>query len=641
MFDLFRSREKVVRWFLSALLLLVALSMVTYLIPSYGSGDRTQDTVVAQIGKDTITLRDAQAVLQAQLRNRNVSPELMSMYVPRIIDQMISERVLAYEANRLGLKVSDEDVSSAIRASLPALFQDGKFPGRDVYAAFLAQQNLTIPEFESETARQVLVNRLLVVAVEGTVVSPAEIEQEFRRRQDRIKIQYVKISADKLKSEAEPTPAEIKDVYDKNRSAYTVGEKRNLAILVLDQAKVEQSINVSDAELRRLYDSERDQFRTPERANVRHILLKTAGKPADEDAKMKAKGEDLLKQIKAGGDFAALAQKNSEDPGSAAKGGDLGWIVRGQTVKPFEDAAFSLKPKEVSGVIKTEYGYHIIQVLEHEQAKQKSFEEAKSQLAEEARKQRGSQMMAEIPDRMEAALKKDSPAKAASDLHLAPPLTVENVGLGDPVPEIGVNQDFQQSIAGLQKGAVSQPVAVPPNRVVIALVTGVTPSRPATLEEAQARIRPALERQKLEQVLNKRAQEFLAKAQAVNGDLEKAAKSFGLEVKTPGPFDRLGAVEGLGQAGYVAEAFNKPDGSVFGPISLPDGRIIGQVLEHLPADMSKFAGMRAGLRDELKSKKAKERAALFEASIREQLIKEGKVKIHQDVVNRLIASYHG
>jgi peptidyl-prolyl cis-trans isomerase D len=292
-------------------------------------------------------------------------------------------------------------------------------------------------------------------------------------------------------------------------------------------------------------------------------------------------------------------------------------------------------------LVKTEYGYHILQVLEHEQAHQRTFEEVKSQLADEFRKQGVSQMMQDLTDRAQSALKKEPADKVAKELNLAPPVIVENVGPGDPLPEIGVNKDFEQSVNGLQKGEVSQPVALPPNRVVMAVVTNVIPRHPSSFEEAQGRIREALQKQKLDRLVNKRADELVAKAQAMNGDLEKAAKSLGLEVKTPDAFDRQGAVEGLGQAAYVGQAFAKPDGAVFGPVSVPDGRVVGKVLSHVPADMSQFAAQRSGLRDELKSKKARERDELFEAGLREQLIKEGKVKIHQSVVDRLVANYRG
>jgi len=641
MFDLFRSSDKGKKYFLSGLLILVALSMVTYLIPSYGSGDRGPDTVIAEIGSNAVTQRDAQLAIQNILHGKSIPPNLVSLYVPQIIDQLITERILVYEAGRLGFKVSEDDTFNAIHLAHPELFPEGKFIGRDSYAAVLAQQNMTIDEYESDMARQVLITRLKEVAIEGTVVTSAEIEKEFRRRNEKVNVAYVMLSPEKLKSQVQITPAEMKEYYTKNPAAFPTAEKRSLAILIIDQAKLEQSIHPSEAELRRVYLNDQDKFRTPERVQVRHILLKTTDKTGAEVDKVKAKAEELLKQIKGGADFAELARKNSDDPGSAAKGGDLGWLVRGQTVKPFEDAAFSLKPKEISGVVKTEYGYHIIQVLDHQQAHLRTFEEVAAPLGEEVRKQTVSQMMQDLTDRAEAGLKKDPPDKVAKDLGLAPPVMVQNVAPGDPLPEIGVNKDFEQSIAGLKKGEVSQAVALTPTRNTVAVVTNVIPTHPATFEEAQARIKQALEQQKVIELINKRGEELVAKAKAMNGDLEKAAKALGLEAKRPPAFDRRGAVEALGQATYISEAFTKPDGAIVGPVSVPDGKVVVKVLSHVPADMSTFAAQRTLLRDDLKSKKARERDQLFEAGLREQLIKEGKVKIHEDVVNRLVANYRG
>ena len=643
MFDLFRSRDKAVRFLLTGLLLLVALSMVTYLIPSYGSGDRGQDSVIAEIGRENLTMREAQFSIQNMLRGRSVPPDMVSLYVPQIIEQMINERILAYEAQRLGLKASDEDTFNAIRTSIPQLFPDGKFVGKESYAAFLAQQNLSIPEYESEMSRLVLFAKLRQILVEGTVVSNRQIEQEYKRRSDKVKIQYVSLSPDKLKSEVQVSPAEMRDYFEKNRNGFPMPEKRTLSILVIDQAKVEQTFSPSDADLQKMYDADKDRFRTPERAKVRHILLTTTGKSAAEEAKIKAQAEDLLKQIKAGGDFAELARKNSQDPGSAVKGGDLDWIVRGQTVKAFENTAFSLQPKEISGLVKTEYGYHIIQVLDHEQAHLTPFDEVKSQLGAEYRKQRGNQMIQDLIDKSQAALKANpqDPDKVARDLNLPTPMKVDSIAPGDPIPGIGVNRDFEQSIMGLQKNEVSQPVAVPPNRVLMAAVTNVIPTHPATFEEAQNRIRVTLERQKLDQLVARRADELVTKANSTGGDLEKAAKSLGLELKTPPEFDRAGAVEGLGPASSINDAFTRPSGSVFGPIPVQGNRIVVKVVSHVPADMSELAAQRSAIRDELKSKIAVERYQLFEVGVREQLIKDGKVKIHQDVINRLIANYRG
>ena len=316
--------------------------------------------------------------------------------------------------------------------------------------------------------------------------------------------------------------------------------------------------------------------------------------------------------------------------------------MRGQTVKPFEDAAFSMKPGEISNLIKTEYGYHIIQVQEHEQAHLKSFDEVKSLLADEYRKSAASQALQDLTDRAAAELRKnpDHADKVASDLKLPPPAVAVNIGPGDPLPEIGVNADFEKSIAGLAKGEVSQPVALPPNRVAIAVVTAVIPVHPAAYEDVKKQIRDALERQKLDEIVNKKTVDLLAAAKA-SGDLRKAAKSLKLDVTTTPAFDRNGAVEGLGQAFSFLEAFNKPDGAIFGPVMVPAGRVIVKVISHTPADMAQFATLSNSIRDELKSKKARERNMLFEDGLREALIKEGKIKIHQQVVDRLIANYRG
>ena len=640
MFDLFRSRDRLVRILLSGLLLVVALSMVTYLIPSYGSGDRGPDTVVAQIGDETITSRDIQLQVQQAMRGRQMPESMVALYLPQMVERMVTERAIVYEAQRMGIHVSDQDTYNAIRSMAPSLFPNGQFVGRDAYAAMLAQQNLTIPDFESDVARDIMAGRLEDIITSGVVVTPAEIQQEYERRNEKASVEYVKITPDKFKAQVQVTPAEIKNYYDKNRSAFPVPEKKNLAILVVDEAKIEQSIVPTESELRRMYESEKDKFRTPERILTRHILLRSGATP-EEDAKVKAKAEDLLKQLKAGADFAALAKQNSQDPGSGSKGGDLGWLVKGQTVKPFEDAAFALKPKEISGLVKTQFGYHIIQVLDHQQAHLQTLDEARAQLTDEVRKQRAGQMLQDLIDRAEAALKKEAPDAVAKELNLAPPLQVDNLAPGQPVPTIGVNKDFDQSIASLQKGEVSSPVSVPPNRVVIAQVTGVAPTHPATLEESEARIRQILEEQKSNQKEMDAAAELVAKTKTFNGDLEKAAKSMGLELKTPPPFDRSSAVEGLGSSASLGQAFAEPVGSILGPVPVPGGRVVAKVLAHIPADMSKLPAQTAGLRDELRRKKATERNQLFEAGLREQLIKEGKIKVHENVVKQLISGYRG
>ena len=357
MFDLFRSREKSVRILLGALLLLVALSMLTYLVPNYGTnGPARADQVVASVGGTDLTVGEVQHMIQNAMKGRQLPPQLISTYIPQMVDQMVSDRALTYEAERLGLSVSDQDLRDSIQQILPNLFPDGKFVGKEIYAQVLAQQDLNMQQFEADLRRQVLITKLRDIAIEGTIVTPGEIENTYRQKNEKLKVEYVKIPADKYKAEAQPTQQEIENYFKINQAQYREPEKRSMTVLLADQAKIADKVNPTDADLQKAYNQNLEQFRTKERVHARHILLMTQGKPPAEDAKMKAQAEDLLKQIKAGANFEELAKKYSQDPGSAAKGGDLGWVEHGQMVPEFERTCFSTKPGETSGVIKTEYG---------------------------------------------------------------------------------------------------------------------------------------------------------------------------------------------------------------------------------------------------------------------------------------------
>jgi len=299
-----------------------------------------------------------------------------------------------------------------------------------------------------------------------------------------------------------------------------------------------------------------------------------------------------------------------------------------------------LKPCETSGVIKTEYGYHIVQVLAHENAHLQAFDEVKAQLLTQWRSGLVSRIMSQISDQAQSALQKDPahPGAVAAQLHMQV-VTAEGVAPGKPVPEIGTNADFDQSITSLKVGQVSQPVALPGNKLALALVTGVTPSRPSTFEEVKSRIRDTVTANRLKIFTEKHARELYDRAKAA-GELSKTAKSVGLEAKTSDDFARAGAIEGLGAASYFTPAFSQPAGAVIEPFALPDGTwVVARVVSHTPADLSKLDQQRAAIRDEIKGQRARERATLFDAGLRDELKRQGKLKYHQDVIDQLMNQY--
>jgi peptidyl-prolyl cis-trans isomerase D len=641
MFDLFRSRAKAVRYLLGALLMLVAISMVITLIPGWGTDLRSGDITVAEIGDEVLTVLDVQRAIQMQLRGRSIPPDMVPIFVPQFVDQMITERAVAYQAQRMGFTVSERELATTIESIFPQLFEGGKFAGRDVYANLLAQQNLSITEFETNLRKQLLLTKLQSLVAEGVVVSPAEVEREFRRRNDKVVIEHVAVTPEKYRAEVRVSGEEIRQYFEKNRTAFRIPEKRSFDLLVIDEATVARSVTVPEEDLRRAYEANREMYRTPERVHVRHILLKTTDKPKEEVPKVKARAEELLKQIRSGADFAELARKHSEDPGSAAKGGDLGWVVRGQTVKAFEDTAFTLKPNQVSNVVATEYGFHILQVLEKQEARLTPFAEVRDQLAEERKRQLVYDRMQVLSDQARAALQKDprGAERIARELGIDF-VRVPPAAAGDPIPQIGRSRELEEALLPLRAGEVTPVVQVAGNKLVVAAVTEVIPPRQAELAEVEEQIRQRLAEDKVRQLVEQKARELLEKAKA-SGDLQKAARQMGLEWKKTQPFARTGAADGLGSAAYLERAFTGRPGEIFGPVAVEDKRFVCKILEQLPADLGQLAAQRDAIIESLKSQKARERNELFEQSVRDRLISEGKVKIHQDVINRLVANYRG
>jgi peptidyl-prolyl cis-trans isomerase D len=640
MFDLFRSRDKAVRITLSVLLGLVGLSMVTYLIPTTGSdsGSTADRTVVATIGKQDLTSQEVTKAIQLLTRNRQIPPELLSIYVSQTVQQMISDRALAYEAARLGIRVSSDETDNAIMDSLPAEATKGGKVDSAMMAAVLQQQGLSMADLKDDTARQILISRLRQIVNEGVVVSPREIADEFHRKNDKVRLDYALIAPAKFQAEAEPSEAEIKAYYDAHKSSFQTPERHSLAIVLIDPAKVAIQ-QVTDAVLQKEYAANIDKYKTPERVQARHILIKS---DASNDAAKKAKAEGVLKQIQAGGDFAKLAKENSDDPGSAAMGGELGFIVKGQTVPEFEKSAFSLQPGQTSGLVKTTYGYHIIQVEKHEQAHTQAFEEVRPQLFQEYVQRTQQAQLEQLADKAVAEMRKDPahPEKAAEAVG-GTVIRAENIQAGDPIPGIGVSKDITDAAAPLRKGEVAAgPVVLPGNKVAIVSVTDYQAAHPATLDEVRADVRNKASQDKLQEIVNKKAAELAAKAQANGGDLAKAAKEMGIEVKTSPDVNRQAAIEGIGSASSLPDAFTKPVGAVFGPVAVPGGKVVAKIVAKTPADLGELPAQSSTIRDELRQAKSRDRNTMFEDGLKKRLQDEGKMKIHQDVISRLLASYN-
>jgi peptidyl-prolyl cis-trans isomerase D len=345
----------------------------------------------------------------------------------------------------------------------------------------------------------------------------------------------------------------------------------------------------------------------------------------------------LLKQLKNGADFADLAKKNSQD-GTAENGGDLGWFVRNQMVPEFDSVAFTLKPKELSGVVTSQFGYHIIQVLEKDPAKLKPFEEVKDELAKEVRAQSVSDKMQTMGDQMHAELVK-SPKSAVevAKKYGAEVITMPSAAAGEAIPGLGVNPEIDQSLATMKPNEASPLINLPNNRLAVAVLNARIPGRPSEFSEVQAQIRDKMTSDRAAQMAGDRAKDFAERVKK-GEDITKLAKSMQLDVTNSSMFGRVDSIDGLGPAASLEDAFSAPVGGVLGPLLIQGRNIVARVAEKAAADMAALPVEHDSILQNLKQKKAQDRNALLMDGILAKLTSEGKVTVNQKEIQNLVAT---
>ena len=248
--------------------------------------------------------------------------------------------------------------------------------------------------------------------------------------------------------------------------------------------------------------------------------------------------------------------------------------------------------------------------------------------------------MQSIADQIRAALVKSAPeAEKIAAANGIVPVRAEKAGPGDPIQEVGISPQFNDGVAGLPRNGVSPIIQIGQNKLVIAQVTEIIPTRPAEFVDVEKQVREALLVKKGQEMSQQKIAEATAKLKSINGDLAGLAKQMGAEVKTSDLVTREGAITGLGAASVVDEAFSRSVGDIVGPIVAPGGSFYCKVVEKQPADLVQLAAQRADMLMQIKSRRSRERAELFADGVVQSLIKQKKVKIFEDNVKKLAAAY--
>ena len=635
MLDALREKKIGVRILLGIIVGILGIGMLLYLVPQQSGNELTAADVVAQIGNQTITTADVQSQLNRISRNGQIPAGLLPLYAKQVLDQLIYERSLALEADRLGMRVTDEEHADLLRKLVPAAYSGDTFIGMDKYTTEVQTRfQMDVPEFESEVKKELLQQKFQQLVTDGVTVSEDEVREEYRRGNEKIKIDYVVIKPEALQSKIEASDAELAAYFEKNKARYVVPERRNVDYAILDFAQLRQRAQVSEDGEKIYYQQHVDTYKLEDRAHVAHILFKTVGKTDAEVAEIKKKVEDVLNKAKHGGKFADLAKQYSEDT-TKDKGGDLDWIVRGQTVPEFESVAFSLPKGAISDLVKTQYGFHIIEIIDRQTARTQTFDEVKAaiqaQLQQEKAEQLGETLSAQIADeiRRSGRIPINELAKKFS-------LTAGEAKLveaNQPLPELGNSPAVLDNVFRLRAGDLSAPLRTDRGYVVLT-IKDIQPTHPAALAEVRDRVLGDYRHEKALDLAKTRADE-LAKRAKSGENLAAAAKALGFEVKTSDPFSRTGSIPDAGSAKQFAAAFNLPIGQAGDPVFLGTNWVVYRLAQHDPINQDDFAKQRAAI--ETQALQAKRQAAyeLFRSSLEERLRQEGKLHINQDNMKRV------
>jgi peptidyl-prolyl cis-trans isomerase D len=636
MLDRMRRHRGWLKWSLA----IVVVAFIWLYIPTFmdnpAAGNR--DVVASVDGRDITVARFRRAYQQQMQQYRNAyganfDDKLLRQLgiEQRIVQQMIEEELSLAEAKRLNITASDQEVRARIIA-FPVFQENGRFVGDQRYRQILQMANppLRPGDFEEQIRRDIILEKLRAALSAWVTVVDTAVDDEFRRRNEKVKLAVVSFPADKFREGLTATDAELAAHFEANKAEYRIPEKRKIRYALIDTNAIREQTPVSENEIRRYYDDNLTQYSMPEQLRASHILLKTDGK---EDAAVKKQAEDLLAKVKGGADFAQLANKFSEDEASNKKGGDLDFFGRGQMVKEFDDAAFALKPGEISGLVKSTYGYHIIKAGEKKAASTRSFEEVRPQIEDQLKWER---VQKEADRRAtELARNLDSPDDF-NTLQKQPALITSESGFfgrGEPISGLGVAPGAVSRAFEMKQGEVSEAINTPQGIAFITVV-GMQDARDPGLDEVKARVREDVLKKKAIDAARQKATTLASQLKA--GELEGAAKAAGLEVKTTDLISRGAPIADIGISAAVdAAAFALPAGAASSAIVTDNGAVVVKVLEKKAVTDEELKSGRQTLKEELLETERNRFYGAYMTKVRERL--RDRIQINSETLAQLLS----
>ncbi len=641
MLKLMRDSFHHLKWILLGIVAAFIIGFV-YVDMGLGGANQTkqQDTraYAARVNGETISFREYERSLYyteknyEQMYRQALSPQMIeSMGLPKqVLDSLVDQRLLLQQASRLHLTATPQEVRARI-LQMPALNQDGRFVGEELYTRYVTGiLGFNSPsEFEEELGREITLTKIESALTNSLVISPKAAEAEYRRVSENARIKYVLMPISRVAATVTATPNDVDQFYQQNQAKYTHAEQRAVKYLVADTARIRSQMVPNDVELRKRYDASKEDYKRPPSAHILHILIKVDPKasPAD-DAAAKAKAEGIVKQLRAGGDFAALAKANSLDPSSASNGGDMSYVDQGATVAAFDQAAFTVPLNTISDPIRTsEFGYHIIKVLDRRPAGYRSFEEVKSQIAgqvsDQAAKDRARDAVTAIAARVREAKPKtpDEFSKFATDIVSSNDTLW--FGKSDSLPGIGNNPALTSWAFSAKEGDVSDIVGTQ-RGPAIAYLYSIRKAGVTAESEIKAKVEADARNAKARDV----AKAELAKSLPA-ATLDELGKKIGVAVLDT-TVTRQGFISGFSgdTTPLVDAAMAAHVGEMKGPVITNEGAVVFQVLDQKKVDQKEADANKVSYAEMMRQQEARS----LRTVLLQRLRKDAKVDVNQNLL---------
>jgi peptidyl-prolyl cis-trans isomerase D len=633
MLDRMRRHKAWLKWSLGVVVVTFVLLYVPSFLTPPGAGAALTDAV-ASVEGNRITVLAYQRAYEgqvAQLRQsmgEQFSDQMIKQFgLPqRIIQQLVGEEAILVEAQRLGFRVSDAELSERIQR-MPQLQENGRFVGYDKYRMFIAYQRppLRVDEFEDAVRKSIVMEKFQTAATAWVRVTDSEADEEYRRRNEKVKLDLAVFTANQFRAKVQATDADLQARFDANKDSYRLPEKRRVRFLALDQDVLKRNMTATNEEVAARYQQNIAMYETPEQVRASHILFKTEGK---DDAAVKKTAEGVLKQVKSGGDFAKLAKQYSED-GSKDNGGDLDFFGRGRMVKEFDEFSFSAKPGQISDLVKTQFGYHIIKVTDRRAAATRQMAEVRGvledQIKTEKAQREADRQQAEIAKEIDDPTDLDRVARARG-------MTVGDSGLfarEEPLAGLGYAPAVTSEAFNLTEGKVSGVLRTAQGYAWITLVE-TKPSAVPTLADVKDKVREDVIRLKAIDLAKAKAEEV---ARAAKGNFAGAAKAAGVEVKATELLGRGQAFPEVGVSKAVEDAvFALKAGEATGAVTTDNAVVVARVKERKDINLAEMATAREGVRTELLQRRRGEFFGAYMARAQAKM----KIQFHEAAIKTVL-----